>query len=281
MSRDDRANCVFELLELSEYEEAALETLLTLGRSTAPNLAEVTGIPKARIYGVLEELANDGFVEITPSRPKEYKAKPPATLVDRAIENRRQSFETSRAALEEAREGFLEEYQTRYESASEATTPTEELFYVVDVGEPSERETRRLYDEAEEAVYVITKSFEYFDAVRPSVDSATERGLDVRVLCLDPSALSEENRSIQRKIVEELDADYPEIDYRFETGPLPLRGTLRDPSMDYEMGKAILLVEETDIPLSMRRAAITENPSFVAGLKRFFDLLWAQASSQC
>jgi sugar-specific transcriptional regulator TrmB len=275
----DDAGSVFDFLDLSEYEESALETLLTMGRSTAPNLAEITGIPKARIYGVLEELANRGFVEITPSRPKEYQAKSPAALVDRAIENRRQSFESTRDALEDAREPFLEEYEPRYESASEATTPTEELFYVVDVGQPSERETRRLYDQAADGGYVITKSFEYFDAVRPSVESALERGVEVRVLFLDPAALGEDNRQIQAGIVEELDQAYPDLEYRFEGGPLPLRGTFRDPSMDYESGKAILLVEEKDIPLSMRQAAITENAPFVAGLKRFFDLLSAHDSA--
>ena len=277
MTDGGSAGDVFDLLELSEYEETALETLLTIGRSTAPRLAEATGIPKARIYGVLEDLANRGFVEITPSRPKEYQAKPPATLLDRAIENRRQAFDATRRSLEDARGAFLAEYEPRYEAAAEETTPAEELFYVVDVGEPSEQETRLLYEEADDAVFVITKSFEYFPAVRERAESALARGVDVRVLFLDPSALSAENRRIQAEIVDALDAEVPGIDYRFEAGPLPLRGTFRDPSMDYASGKAILLVEEKDVPLSMRQAAITENASFVAGLKRFFDLLWSRS----
>jgi len=278
MSGDVSADEVFALLELGEYERTALETLLTIGRSTAPNLAEVTGIPKARIYGVLEELANRGFVEITPSRPKEYQAKPPADLLDRAIENQRQDFEATRTELEAARSAFVGEYQPRYEAASEDATPAEELFYVVDVGEPSERETRLLYEEAEDSVHVVTKSFEYFDAVRDSVESALDAGVTVTVLFLHPEALAEENRAIQADIVEELHSEFPRIDYRFSEGPLPLRGTFRDPSMDYQSGKAILLVEEKDIPLSMRQAAITENAPFVAGLKRFVDLLWAHDS---
>lgn len=90
MAGDD-ADRVFDLLDLSGYEETALETLLTVGGSTAPNLAKVTGIPRARIYGVLDELADRGFVEVTPSRPKEYQVKPPAELLDRAVENPRSS----------------------------------------------------------------------------------------------------------------------------------------------------------------------------------------------
>ena len=278
MSDAPSADDVFDLLGLSEYETTALETLLTVGRSTAPNLAEATGIPKARIYGVLESLADRGFVKITPSRPKEYQAKPPAELLKRAIENRRQDFQAAKEALEAREAAFLEAYQARYEQASEAVTPAEELFYVVDVGEPSERETRVLYEDATEGVYVLTKSFEYFDAVRPGVEGALDRGLELRVLFLDPGALSAENAAIQADVVERFDTDYPAIDYRFASAPLPLRGTFSDPSMAYESGRAILLVEEKDIPLSMRQAAITENAPFVAGLKRFFDLLWAHDS---
>jgi sugar-specific transcriptional regulator TrmB len=269
---------VFEILELSDYQESTLETLLTMGRSTAPNLAEATGVPKARIYGVLEELANRGFIEVTPSRPKEYEAKPPAELLDRAVTNRRQDFETVRAELEAAREAFLEEWEPRYRSTGEAVSPAEELFYVVDVGEPSERETRLLYEEAADTIYVITKSFEYLTAVHESLSDVLDRGIEVKVLFLHPDALSAENRAIQTDIVAELDQAFPRVDYRFNPGPLPLRGTFRDPSMEYEAGKAILLVEEKDIPLSMRQAAITENAPFVAGLKRFFDLLWEHDS---
>jgi hypothetical protein len=49
--------------------------------------------------------------------------------------------------------------------------------------------------------------------------------------------------------------------------------------MDYDDGEAIFLVEEPDVPNHMRQAAITENGSFVAGFKRYFDLVWDHESS--
>jgi sugar-specific transcriptional regulator TrmB len=265
---------VFDLLDLGEYERTALAELLTLGRTTAPNLAEATGIPKARIYGVLDSLADQGFVKVIPGRPKEYQPRSPDVILERATENRRQSFESFRADIETAREAFLAEFGPRFEAASEDIRPTEELFHVVDVGEPSERETRRLYHAAEERVNVITKSFEYLDSVAPSLADALSRGVEVEVLFLHPDHLSETNREIQERRVERFDEEFPEVGYRFSEGKLPWRGTLIDPSMEYESGRAILLVEEKDVPLSMRQAAITENASFVAGLKRYFDLVW-------
>jgi sugar-specific transcriptional regulator TrmB len=78
---------MLERLGLTEYEQTALAELLALGRTTAPNLAEATGIPKARIYGVLDSLADRGYIEVIPGRPKEYQPKPPEEVLDRAVEN--------------------------------------------------------------------------------------------------------------------------------------------------------------------------------------------------
>ena len=264
---------LLERLGLTEYERTALAELLTLGRTTAPNLAEATGIPKARIYGVLDSLADEGYIKVIPGRPKEYQPKPPEEVLDRAVENRRQAFEQYRQELDSVRERFLDEFGPRYERASEDIRPAEELFHVVDVGEPSETETRRLYREAEQRVDVLTKSFAYLDAVEPALAEAVDR-VDVRALLNHPDLLSAENRRAQADIVARLRESYPEVSLRFSTGQLPWRGTLIDPSMAYDSGEAIFLVEEPTVPDHMRQAAITDNGSFVAGLKRYMDLVW-------
>lgn len=270
---------LFDALDLKEYEATALKNLLRLGRTTAPDLAEATGIPKARIYGVLDALANAGYIEVIPERPKIYQPKPPEAVLDRAIENRRHGFEQFRQQIEDLRSTFLTEYKPLYEGATEDVTPTEELFYVVDVGEPSERETRALYDGATTKVNVLTKSFEYFDSVEPAIVDAIDRGVTMRVLFVDPDQLVPANREIQSGIIDTLVDSYPEIAFRFSHTPLPLRGTVADPSMDYETGKAIFLVEEKDIPLHMRQAAVTENGSLVAAVNRYFSLIWDHDST--
>lgn len=279
MSDGRTADELFDLLELKEYEREALRTLLTVGNTTAPNLAEATGIPKARIYGVLDGLADRGFIEEVPGRPKTYHAKHPSEIVDRAVDDTRRTLHQRVDDMESVREVFVDEYRSAYERASEDRTPTEELFYVVDVGEPSEDETRRLYRDAEEEVNVLTKSFEYFDRIASAFGGAVERGIDVRVLFLEPSRLSEDNAAVQRESVDRIHGSYTSVAVRYSQGRLPWRGTLADPSMEYETGSAVLLVEEEDIPLHMRQAAVTENAPFVAGMKRYFDLLWEYEST--
>lgn len=279
MSDRSAADRLFERLDLGEYETAALKALLTHGRSTAPNLAEATGIPNARIYGVLEGLADQGFIKIIPGRPKEYQPKPPETIIDRAIENRQQDLAAFESQVEELREPFLETARAQYERANQDISPTAELFHVVDVGEPSESETRSIYWNAEEEISVMTKSLEYFDRIRPAFADAIERGIDIDLLFLHPRHLAEHNADVQQTVVGTLRREFPEVGVRFSNEPLPWRGTLADPSMDYTTGIAILLVEEKDVPLHMRQAAVTENGSFVAGLKRYFDLVWDHEST--
>ena len=267
-----------DVLGLTEYEATALEGLLTQGRTTAPTLAESTGIPKARIYGVLDELADAGYIKIIPGRPKHYQPKPPGETLDRAIGNSRQEHESFRQAIEAIRAEFLETFEPLYEQATDEIRPAEELFWVVDVGEQSERETRELYRSAETAVYTMSKSLAFFDAIEPAVADALDRGIDVSVLLLEPDRIEPDNVDRQRAIVQAMRENYPGIDLRYSQDQLPWRGTFIDPAVDYSSGKAILLVEEEDVPNYLRQAAVTENGSFVAGLKRYFDLVWAYES---
>jgi sugar-specific transcriptional regulator TrmB len=275
----DSGQDLFSLLDLTEYEAEALEELLLLGRTTAPDLAEATGIPKARIYGVLDALSEAGYLKVIPGRPKRYEPHGPAAIADRAVENRRHAYERFREDVEAVEEDFVDEYAPVRDRGVDELSPTEDLFHVVDVGEPSERETRRLFREAEEAVYVLSKSFGYIDAVRPAMRDAVDRGVAVDVLLLHPDSLSAENRARQAEIRDSLAEAFPSVAVRVSDRVLPWRGTFADPSLSYESGQGLLMVEQEDVPNHHRQAAVTENPSFVAGMWQYFDLLWRHESA--
>ena len=268
---------LFDTLDLTEYEATALAALLRLGRTTAPDLAEATGIPKARIYDVLDSLSDAGYLKLIPGRPKEYQPHDPETVLERARENKRQELETFERELDDARDSFLATFESAFEEQEEVR-PAEELFHVVDVGDPSESETRRLYHEADRAAYVLTKSFEYLDAVSPSLAAALDRGVAVRALFYHPDLLDEGERRIQESVTERLRGEFPAVEFRFSTGELPWRGTFVDPSTTYDDGEAIFLVEEPEVPDHMRQAALTANGSFVAGFRRYFELVWDHES---
>lgn len=265
-------------LGLKEYEATALSGLLELGRTTAPNLVEATDIPQARIYTVLEKLSELGFVEVFPTRPKEYQSKSPEEILKRAKENHRQDYEEYCRHIDNLSDDFLNTFEPIFDQASEVVHPTEELFHVVDIGEPSLQETRELYANAEQELTVVTKSFEYFSEVKQTFEDTLDRGVQIRVLFLDPQHLTDDNQMIQEEIVREVNS-YEGVQVQFSNERLPLRGSIADPSLEYDSGTAILLVENPDVPLHMRQAAITENPAFVAGIHRYTNLIWEYDSS--
>lgn len=274
----DSGDDFLSLLDLTEYETAALEELLLLGRTTAPDLAEATGIPKARIYGVLDSLSEAGYVKVIPGRPKRYQPHDPSEIAERAVANRRHGYERFREDVEAVEESFVDAYTPVRDRGVDELSPTEDLFHVVDVGEPSERETRRLFRAAGEAVFVMTKSFEYIDSVTPAMRDAIDRGVTVNVLMLSPEHLSADNEQRQREIRRSIAEEFPSVRVRISERELPWRGTFIDPSLDYESGQGLFLVEQEEIPNHHRQAAVTENPSFVAGLWQYFDLLWRHES---
>lgn len=268
----------FSLLGLTEYEELALEELLLLGRTTAPDLAEATGIPKARIYSVLDALAEAGYVKVIPGRPKQYQPHGPDEIVDRAIMNQQDRYERFKHEATRLADSFVESYSPIRNRNIDDLSPTEDLFYVVDVGEPSERETQRLFREAQREVFVLTKSFGYIDAIEPAMRSAVEADVTVDVLMLTPEYLTPENSREQSEIRTYLSDAFPSVTVRITDRMLPWRGTFVDPDLQYETGQGLLLVEQEEVPNHLRQAAVTENPAFVAGLWQYFDLLWHHES---
>ena len=276
MSNDGET--LFSVLELTEYEEAALEELLMLGRTTAPDLAEATGIPKARIYGVLDALAEAGYIKMIPGRPKQYQPHEPETIVDRAVMNRQDNYEQFKTEVNAVADSFVESYSPIEDRDLDELSPTEDLFHVVDVGEPSERETRRLFREADQKVFALTKSFGYLDAIAPAMDAAIDAGVSVNVLMLSPDHLTDTNRDEQQAIRATLADSFQSVSVRITDRILPWRGTFIDPDLQYQTGQGLLLVEQEEVPNHLRQAAVTENPAFVAGLWQYFDLLWTHES---
>ena len=60
--------------KLSNYEIQAYLTLLSFNNLTARELSKKSKVPTGRIYEILEELKLKGLIEISESRPKEYKS---------------------------------------------------------------------------------------------------------------------------------------------------------------------------------------------------------------
>jgi len=97
-------------LGLSSYEEKAYRTLLVTGAVTAAELSDTSGVPKGRIYDVLNGLEARKLIWRQSSDPNRYVAVQPETVVNRLLTERayelkqewdryRQKAETVRSTL--------------------------------------------------------------------------------------------------------------------------------------------------------------------------------------
>ncbi|ADN35076.1 transcriptional regulator, TrmB [Methanolacinia petrolearia DSM 11571] len=64
----------------TEYEAKAYTAIVGLGRGTAREICEISGVPQGRIYTVLNTLADRAFLEIQEGTPTFYLAENPAEV---------------------------------------------------------------------------------------------------------------------------------------------------------------------------------------------------------
>jgi sugar-specific transcriptional regulator TrmB len=170
-------------LGLSSYEDRAYRSLLGLGPVAATELSEASGVPKGRIYDVLDSLEAHGMVRAQATgRPKQYVAVEPEVAIDRVVETRTQELAAEIDRTEAVGNRLIDDL------SSESTV--EERFWTTAIG--TENAIELLFeriDVADEEVVlvadVVTPAFDIAEVgpdVLDQLASALERGVDVSVL---------------------------------------------------------------------------------------------------
>ncbi|HUK84674.1 MAG TPA: helix-turn-helix domain-containing protein, partial [Candidatus Acidoferrum sp.] len=72
---------------LTEYEAKTYLALLTTHLSTATRVSEKSGVPRTKIYSVLESLKNKGWVRIYSGVPLLFKVVEPMAVFDKVKED--------------------------------------------------------------------------------------------------------------------------------------------------------------------------------------------------
>lgn len=87
-------------LDLSRYEAAVYVSLLQQGEATALELADRSGVPRQRVYDVLDSLCSKGLCRRTEERPRRHVAVEPRRALPPMLEQRqrRQEAENARYA---------------------------------------------------------------------------------------------------------------------------------------------------------------------------------------
>ncbi len=95
---------------LTEYEAKAYLALVELEEATAREVADVSRVPRTKIYGVIDDLHEKSLVEVIPERPKKFLPEPFHDYLDRYEDRFKERLEQ------------IKEDKERFEGLIEATS---------------------------------------------------------------------------------------------------------------------------------------------------------------
>lgn len=72
-------------LGLSEYEAKIYTGLVGIGEASAREIHETSGVPRTKVYDVLQKLSEKGFVEIKHGNPIYYRAVEPRKILEKQL----------------------------------------------------------------------------------------------------------------------------------------------------------------------------------------------------
>ena len=249
---------------LSEYQAKALAAMFSLGRATASDVIGVVDIPKARIYGTLDELLEMGAIRKKATRPTTFIALNPDKSLQNIIDwkNERNSREVT--ILKNMKEDLQNDLEDLFEKAS-PLKKRRSFIEVIPAGEVSELETRRLYRSSKKEIKIMSAVLGYLPRVLTDLQEASKKGVNVKIILLKPEKLTPEAKKVQEEVLNVLNNIKVEIKYVEE---LPMRLSIVDSN------EAIFSVDEARPLPILKEVCLSNNKNMVKALEHYFDTYW-------
>src|SRR4051794_22713718 len=206
-------------LGLTGYEASAYLALTRRRRATGADVARVAGLPRQRIYDVLDGLVTRGLATVEAGRPARYPAVAPDAAVGALLAARRAAL----GELEREAEAAVERLMPPYQAGRDETDP---LDFIELLREPAAigRRFAELEESVEREILVLTKP-RY--AIEPAENVAglqllargvVARSVYERALYDDPSQVEAVRRFVEAgeraRVVDELPLKLVVIDER-------------------------------------------------------------------
>jgi sugar-specific transcriptional regulator TrmB len=165
-----------EALGLKQYEAECFTALTRIKHGTAKELSDLTNVPRTRVYDAVEQLQQDGLVDIQHSSPQQFRAVPiteATALLRQRFDTRFTNLQTSLEALESIEEESLDN-----DSNVWTTTGSDSI-------------TRRVIDfldrADEEIILIVNGDSVVTDQLLTRLQAANDRGVSIYVGTLSGS----------------------------------------------------------------------------------------------
>jgi sugar-specific transcriptional regulator TrmB len=164
-----------ERLGLTTYEAKVFIALQKLGSGTAREVSRVADVPRSQVYSVTESLEDRGLVEVQQSSPMQYRP----VSIEEARRTLKERFET------ESERAFDYVESVRDQGASDAEEQ-EAIWTLSGRDHVAERAADLVRNADDHVVFAARSPDQVPDALVDAITAAADRGVDVRVVSLDP-----------------------------------------------------------------------------------------------
>lgn len=174
MTDDVTAVESLERLGLANYEARVFVALQKLGRGTAKQIHEVSGVPRSQVYGAAETLEEQGLVEVQRSSPITYR---PVDL------------DEARARLEARFERDQErafDYLAEVREEQEADEEREDIWTVSGRASVEARTEQLIHEATDVVVFGATEEPFISEGIEEALRERAAADVTVTVLSVDP-----------------------------------------------------------------------------------------------
>ena len=252
-----------QMLGLTPYEAKAYLGLVKNGPLGGSELAFLSHVPRAKLYGVLRHLERKGLVHLTPSIPETFTAVSPLTVLDAKA---REIADQAASVLEIVQKLAAEYALKANGSGLELPTEANELWHIDG--------RKQIYDRVGQMLRRAVKSISYYatpaglvrayKAHADYLEKVGKRGVVVRVL-------AQTSKDVHL-VTEELAAV---VKIRRTTKPLAANFVCID-------GQELVVIENSpgdfDVDRGTDRAAWTTNKLLVGLYENLFEKVWENSS---
>jgi len=231
-------------LGLTEYQAKAYVALLLPGDSTAEEVATLSGVPRSKVYQVLDGLKEQGWVKVRKGRPLRFIPQDPRGVLDEKM-----------SVLQGNVDKLRSELSARFDEESGG----ERLEVEVVSGRDAALEKELQLLTSAEHIIVMTGSLYYpeeLEAIVPILHRATEKGVTVVVVSRARVTVRGDTLDIKEALT-----DIPGKK-RFEEADPGIKKIL----VDGKKGMvSYAVVDENGIDINSLDALITRNRVFLEG----------------
>lgn len=167
----DRILAAFQRLGVSQQEALAYLALVREGGVSGYQLSKSAGIHSSKVYGILQRLADRGFVVAADTRPKKYFACPP----DEVLEKIEKDLAATVSSLGQALKSIQKEDNGNNLPAWNITGRADVI-----------HKAKEMIEASAKAIFLAAWAKE-LKPLRQSLTEAVGRGVDLRVVAYGPT----------------------------------------------------------------------------------------------